>query len=119
MVVCKPPFSVSTPELFRAVDGVRLRCRPDTAGVLDALKAGDLGGVARRLYNVFEDVLSPRQGGEVRAIRNELVQQGALGACMSGTGPTVFGLFRDQAQAEAAWEILSRTYRDVWLTETI
>ena len=55
----------------------------------------------------------------VRAIRNELVQQGALGACMSGTGPTVFGLFRDQAQAEAAWEILSRTYRDVWLTETI
>lgn len=119
VVVCKPPFSVSTPELFRAVDGVRLRCRPDTAGVLDALKAGDLGGVARRLYNVFEDVLSPRQGGEVRAIRNELVQQGALGACMSGTGPTVFGLFRDQAQAEAAWEILSRTYRDVWLTETI
>ena len=119
VVVCKPPFSISTPELFRAVDGVRLRCRPDTAGVLSALEAGDLEGVARRMYNVFEDVLPPRQGAEVRAIRGELVQQGALGACMSGTGPTVFGLFRDWDQAEAAREVLGRTYRDVWLTETV
>ena len=119
VVVCKPPFSISTPELFRRVDGVRLRCRPDTAGVLSALEAGDLEGVARRMYNVFEDVLPPRQGAEVRAIRGELVQQGALGACMSGTGPTVFGLFRDWDQAEAAREVLGRTYRDVWLTETV
>ena len=38
---------------------------------------------------------------------------------MSGTGPTVFGLFRDWDQAEAAREVLGRTYRDVWLTETV
>ena len=118
-VVCKPSFSISTPELFRKVDGVRLRCRPDTAGVLSALEAGDLGGVARRMYNVFEDVLPHRQGAEVRAIRNELVQQGALGACMSGTGPTVFGLFSEREHAEAARESLSQSYRTVWLTETI
>ena len=119
VVVCKPSFSISTPELFRKVDGVRLRCRPDTAGVLSALEAGDLGGVARRMYNVFEDVLPHRQGAEVRAIRNELVQQGALGACMSGTGPTVFGLFSEREHAEAARESLSQSYRTVWLTETI
>ena len=44
VVICKPAFSISTPELFRAVDGVRLRCRPDTDGVLAALEVGDLGG---------------------------------------------------------------------------
>ena len=119
VVICKPAFSVSTPELFRAVDGVRLRCRPDTDGVLAALEAGDLGGVARRMYNVFEDVLPPRQRAEVAAIRAVLVQHGALGANMSGTGPTVFGLFDDADRARSAWEELRQTYRDVFLTETV
>ncbi len=119
VVICKPAFSISTPELFRAVDGVRLRCRPDTDGVLAALEAGDLGGVARRMYNVFEDVLPPRQRAEVAAIRAVLVQHGALGANMSGTGPAVFGLFDDADRARSAWEELRQTYRDVFLTETV
>ena len=118
VVICKPAFSISTPELFRAVDGVRLRCRPDTDGVLAALEAGDLGGVARRMYNVFEDVLPSRQRTEVAAIRAVLVQHGALGANMSGTGPTVFGLFDEAGRARSAWEELRQTYRDVFLTET-
>ena len=119
VVICKPPFPISTPELFRAVDGVRLGCRPDTDGVLSALAAGDLGGVARRMYNVFEDVLPPRQRSEVRGIRSVLVQHGALGANMSGTGPTVFGLFDDPDRARSAWEELRQTYRDAFLTETV
>ena len=119
VVICKPAFSISTPELFRAVDGVRLRCRPDTDGVLAALEAGDLGGVARRMYNVFEDVLPSRQRTAVAAIRSALVQHGALGANMSGTGPTVFGLFDDADRARSAWEELRQTYRDVFLTETV
>ena len=119
VVICKPAFSISTPELFRAVDGVRLRCRPDTDGVLAALEAGDLGGVARRMYNVFEDVLPSRQRTELAAIRSALVQHGALGANMSGTGPTVFGLFEDADRARSAWEELRQTYRDVFLTETV
>ena len=119
VVICKPAFSISTPELFRAVDGVRLRCRPDTDGVLAALAAGDLGGVARRMYNVFEDVLPARQRAEVASIRSILVQHGALGANMSGTGPTVFGLFDDLDRARSAWEELGQTYRDAFLTETV
>ena len=87
--------------------------------VLAALEAGDLGGVARRMYNVFEDVLPPRQRTEVAAIRSALVQHGALGANMSGTGPTVFGLFEDADRARSAWEELRQTYRDVFLTETV
>jgi 4-diphosphocytidyl-2-C-methyl-D-erythritol kinase len=118
VVVCKPAFSISTPELFAQIDRVRIRCRPDTAGVLSALEAGDLPGVARRMYNVFEDVLPPRQRGEIDAIKNTLIQHGALGACMSGSGPTVFGLFDDPAAARAAWAELSGRYRECFLTRT-
>lgn len=119
VVVCKPNFSISTPELFRQLDSVRLRHHPDTDGMLAALEAGDLGGAARRVYNVFEDVLPPRLRAEVAAIRQLLVGHGALGAGMSGTGPTVFGLFDCAAGAERARRELGETYRDTFLTETV
>ena len=117
VVLCKPAFSVSTPELFERIDGVRLRRRPDTLGLLGALEAGDLAGVARRMYNVFEDALPPRRAGEIGEIRNSLIQYGALGASMSGTGPTVFGLFRDASAARHACSALRETYRETFLAQ--
>lgn len=119
VVLCKPAFSISTPELFRAVDGVRLKCRPDTDGVLSALEAGDLGGVARRMYNVFEDVLPARLYTRVAEIKNDLIQCGALGANMSGSGPTAFGLFDRLEAAQEARACLAQRYRDTFLCETV
>ena len=49
VVVCKPPFPVSTPELFAKIDRCKVQCRPDTKGMLNALSNGDLEGVARRM----------------------------------------------------------------------
>ena len=117
VVLCKPAFSVSTPELFRALDGCRILRRPDTAGLMDALAAADLPEVARRMYNVFEDVLPRRRYQEIAAIKNTLIQHGALGASMSGTGPTVFGLFPGRAEAEAAYAALEPLYRETFLVE--
>ena len=117
VVLCKPAFAVSTPDLFERIDGVRLRRRPDTLGLLGALEAGDLAGVARRMYNVFEDALPPRRAGEIGEIRNSLIQYGALGASMSGTGPTVFGLFRDASAARHACSALRETYRETFLAQ--
>lgn len=119
VVACKPDFPISTPELFAQADRVKLRRRPDTAGLLSALEAGDLGGVARRMYNVFEDVLPPRLYARVAEIKNELVQRGALGANMSGSGPTAFGLFDCQEAAEEARASLAERYRDTFLCETV
>ena len=107
VVVCKPAFSVPTPELFARLDGVRIRRRPDTAGLLSALEAGDLAGVARRMYNVFEDALPPRRAAEIQRLKTELIQQGALGACMSGTGSALFGLFSDGEAAARARDALA------------
>lgn len=119
IVLCKPAFSVSTPELFRALDGCRIRRRPDTAGLIDALAAGDLPGVARRMYNVFEDVLPQRRYQEICTIKNVLIQHGALGASMSGTGPTVFGLFDRPQAAEDARAALAPLYRETFLVESM
>jgi len=119
VVVCKPDFPVSTPELFGKIDRCKVRCRPDTEGMLRALEQGDLEGVARRMYNVFEDVLPPRQRARVQDIKNTLIHCGALGANMSGTGPTAFGLFREEERARAAWETLKEEYRETYLAQTV
>ena len=119
VAVCKPDFPVSTPELFARIDGMRVRCRPDTAGLLAALAAGDLPGVARRMYNVFEEVLPERQEVRVAEIKHTLIQCGALGATMSGTGPTAFGLFQRKELAEEACALLSEQNRDTFLAETV
>lgn len=119
VVVCKPSFSVSTPQLFSRVDVRRIVRRPDTAGLLEALKAGDLIGVARRMYNVFEDVMEPRRRCEVDAIKAAMIDCGALGASMSGSGPTVFGLFGERERANGACRRLSGLYKQVFLTETV
>lgn len=105
LAVCKPPCSISTPELFSLVRLKKLRCHPDTAGMIAALERGDLEGVARRMYNVFEDVL-PRRYVQVFEIKSALLGLGAISASMTGSGPTVFGLFRDQEPAEQAADAL-------------
>ena len=119
VVVCKPDFPVSTPELFGKIDRCKVRCRPDTDGMIRALEQGDLEGVAHRMYNVFEDVLPERQRSRVRDIKNTLIQCGALGANMSGTGPTAFGLFEDETAAREAYAQLSEQYKETYLAETV
>ena len=119
VVLCKPEFSISTPALFAKIDSVKLRCRPDTQGTIAALEAGDLAGVARRMYNVFEDALPERQRARINDMKNILIQCGALGASMSGTGPTAFGLFDDEFAAQEARERLLDFSRDVFLTRTV
>lgn len=119
VVVCKPDFPISTPALFARIDSVRLRRHPDTKGAIDALKAGDLAGIARRMYNVFEDALPERQRARVFDIKNVLIRCGALGASMSGTGPTAFGLFDDEGRAKEAYEQLQEFSKDTFLTHTV
>ncbi len=91
-VICKPEFSISTPELFRKLDRCSTRCHPDTEGILDGLQKGDLLQISRRLYNVFEDI-DDRRLRVVGEIKGRLLDYGALGAIMTGTGSAVFGIF--------------------------
>ena len=95
-----------------------IRTRPDTAGLTAALERGDLAGAARRMYNVFEDAL-PRSAGEIAAIRGKLLDAGALGAIMTGTGSAVYGVFDRIETAETAFAFLKREYRECFLTRPV
>lgn len=106
-VICKPNFSISTPELFKKLDGVDIKCRPDVPGMARALENGDLRGVAQRMYNVFEDVPDKRFE-TVAAIRRTLLDCGAMGAIMTGSGSAVFGVFDDGTAAARARDALRR-----------
>ncbi len=109
IVIVKPGFSISTPELFKKLDAAPLRMHPDTAGLIEAMGAGDLSGVCRRLYNVFEDV-DDRRMRTIRQIKGGLLDSGALGAVMTGTGSAVFGLFDDREKAERCSSVMKKEY---------
>ncbi|MCL2079523.1 MAG: 4-(cytidine 5'-diphospho)-2-C-methyl-D-erythritol kinase [Oscillospiraceae bacterium] len=118
IVICKPPFSCSTPELFARVNCGKIKKRPDTDGLCKALEDGDLKSVARRMYNVFEDII-PRKNTDIDDIKAALLDSGAMGAVMTGSGPSVIGLFDDRAHAKCAYDTLLKSYEDTFLTETI
>ena len=117
-VLCKPDFGIPTPTLFARVDGSELKRRPDIAGMKAALDAEDLEGAVSRLGNVFEEVL-PEEYHEVFRIKGKLLELGAMNAAMSGSGPTVFGIFRDRQAAENAWKTLKRQYEQSYLAQPL
>lgn len=118
IVICKPEFSVSTPDLFHMIDNRKIRLRPDTDGMLKALKNGNLNGVAKRLFNVFEELISDEHS-EIKSVKGIMYDYGALGASMSGTGSAVFGLFSDKANAEKAYKKLKTLYNECFLTKNV
>ena len=71
------------------------------------------------MYNVFEDALPPRRAAEIQRLKTALIQQGALGASMSGTGSAVFGLFDDDGTAQRAAEALSQLCPSCFLARTV
>lgn len=115
IVICKPAFAISTPELFSKISCEKIHLRPDTQGIIEALNSRSLSAVARRMYNVFEDVL-PKGTSAVGEIKQSLLAHDALGAVMTGTGSAVFGLFADGDAAAGAYNELKRQYQECYLT---
>ena len=118
ILLCKPDFGIPTPELFALVDGGERVKRPDSNGMIRALEDGDLEGIGARLCNVFEEVL-PQRYHEAFAIKRQMLELGAMNAAMSGSGPTVFGLFRETERAERAAEVLQTRYAQTYLAQPV
>ena len=70
-------------------------------------------------FQRFEEVLPAPRRAVVEEIKQAMLSQGALGACMSGTGPTVFGIFAGETEAEAAWRSLKGSYDETFLTHSV
>ena len=118
IAIVKPSFSISTPELFNKLDRAPIRIHPDTTGLIEAMEQRDLQGVCRRLYNVFEDV-DDRRMRSIRQIKGELLDGGALGAVMTGTGSAVFGLFEDAESAARCCAKLKKEYGFAFVAESV
>ena len=118
VVVCKPDFPLSTPALFKRSDAVEVVDRPDTEGMLQAIEEGDALGVSARVFNVFEAVLDAKER-DVFTIKERLLSLGAAAAAMTGSGPTVFGLFADESTAKSACDTLKADYAQTYLAEFV
>ncbi|MGI6029048.1 MAG: 4-(cytidine 5'-diphospho)-2-C-methyl-D-erythritol kinase [Candidatus Heteroscillospira sp.] len=116
IVICKPRFPISTPELFSRIDARERGGEPDMDSLCAAMADGDLPALAAGMRNVFEQVLSPSHA-EIFAIKRRLMDCGALGSLMTGTGSAVFGLFADPEEAKKCAEILSRDYRECFFAQ--
>lgn len=101
VLIAKPPVSVSTKVVYEALDAKEIAVHPDIDGIIDGLKKKSLKDVAACMGNVLEDVTIPMHP-VIEDIKNEMKASGALNAMMSGSGPTVFGLFESRAAAREA-----------------
>lgn len=101
-LLVKPSFSVSTAEVYSQFDLSQVNQKPDTRRFLEGWHHCDIISVCHAMENVLETVTAVRYP-EIESIKKRLVKLGALKALMSGSGPTVFGLFRDKASARQAW----------------
>ena len=119
IVVCKPEFGLSTPALFGRVRVEKLGRRPDHDAMKQALAAGNLVAVARQMGNVFEEVLTAEESREIAYLKDVMLRCGALNAVMTGSGPTVFGLFAQKEQAERAAQTLRSRYAQLFLTTPV
>jgi 4-diphosphocytidyl-2-C-methyl-D-erythritol kinase len=106
VAVAKPPFGVSTKQVYTEFDSISQVdvFHPDVDGMVAALKAGDddtVKKVAGLMGNVLESVTIPMHP-EIARIKQIMTEKGAINAMMSGSGPTVFGIYERKAAAEAA-----------------
>ena len=114
ILIAKPPIAVSTKFVYEHLDAQGIEKHPDIDGMIEAIRAGSLKGITDRLENVLEAVTVPAYP-VIDEIKQEMIQGGALNALMSGSGPTVFGIFEDEERAEA----VKRTIQDKQLANQV
>lgn len=117
ILIGKPGISVSTKYVYTTLDLNTDTVHPDIDGMKKALEDGNLYGITERMGNVLQDVTIPAYP-EVERIKEQMKTLGAVNAMMSGSGPTVFGIFDNEEKAQKACQKLreSGSCQQVFLT---
>ena len=105
ILIGKPGISVSTKYVYTTLDLNTDTVHPDIDGMKKALEDGNLYGITERMGNVLQDVTIPAYP-EVERIKEQMKTLGAVNAMMSGSGPTVFGIFDNEEKAQEACQKL-------------
>lgn len=113
ILIAKPPVSVSTKSVYGKLN-LNEVTHPDIDGMIESLKAGSLSGITGRLMNVLESV-TVADHPVITDYKEEMIHMGAMGALMSGSGPTVFGIFEDRAIGMAAKGAFKERYPSAYV----
>lgn len=117
-VLCKPDLAFSTPKLFGKLDNSRISSRPDHVAMICSLKAGNAQEVGRLLCNVFEEAVLDEYE-PIRRIKALLMEHGALGAQMTGSGSVVFGIFSSEDQGMYALNAIKQEFPNTFCCKTV
>ena len=115
ILVAKPPVSVSTGMVYKNLKLDESVKHPDVNGMLESLVQKDVSGVAGLMGNVLETVTA-RLHPEIEEMKNDMIENGAINALMSGSGPTVFGIFTDMELAKKAEASIKKYTQEIFLT---
>ncbi len=112
VLIAKPPIAVSTKEVYQALDSTDGIIHPNIDALMAAVEKKDVDSICENMGNVLEDVTIPLHS-EVARLKMLMEEGGALKSMMSGSGPTVFGIFDDPSRMEDCL----KTVRNSGLTE--
>ena len=117
-VVCKPEFSVSTPELYQKIDNCTIGKRPDRQAMESALLAGDLGKVCENIMNVFDPVVT-KEHLELNYIKSIYNSYGAIAHQMTGSGSAVYAIVTEFEYAAVICNMLKANYPEVYIAKPV
>lgn len=118
VVVCKPEFSISTPELYRVIDEQAIARRPDHQAMESALLSGDLLKLGQNLCNVFDPVVTADHL-ELNYIKSIFHSYGSVGHQMSGSGSAVYCLVSEFELAAVICNMLKDNYPEVYISKPV
>lgn len=115
-VVVKPDLSISTPAAFKKYDSLTNVPKCDTKAFVSRLNKGDIKGMCGKMFNALEYAANEE---EIETAKKKLLDAGALGALMTGSGSAVFGVFENPGKAQAALEKIKNDYPQAWICNPV
>ena len=117
ILICKPNLFVSTKDVYQGLDLDNIKDRPDNKLLIKCLEEGNIKLLSENMVNVLESVTS-KMHEEILDIEKIMLDNNALGSMMSGSGPTVFGLFEKEEDAIKGKEKLLKKYNQVYIVRS-
>ena len=117
ILICKPNLFVSTKDVYQGLDLDNIKDRPDNKLLIKCLEEGNIKLLSENMVNVLESVTS-KMHEEILDIEKIMLDNNALGSMMSGSGPTVFGLFEKEEDAIKGKEKLLKKYNQVYVVRS-
>ncbi|MBR0423538.1 MAG: hypothetical protein IJJ04_02730, partial [Clostridia bacterium] len=116
VVIVKPDISVSTAFAYEKIDSIKTLDFFDVSKLESSLKSGNIEEIGKNLFNRFERVIDSKETEKIKKI---LKENGSVGSLMSGSGPSVYGIFKDESKAMDCFENIKKIYPETFLCNFI